>query len=109
MLRGTTHRNDIGATSVVTYVVSPSMRLEGMNARRIHRPRLQTEIDAAGSSIARLSLALRVAGTTCGLVDVRECQTTAAQPTRSNTKTAYPRLQRRLWSARCRLGSTTAG
>src|SRR5260370_40064755 len=70
-----------------------------MNARRIHRPRFQREIEAAGSRIARLSPALRVPGTTCGLLDVREGQTTAAQPTRSNTMTTYPRLHRRLWSA----------
>src|SRR5260370_38956596 len=95
MLRETTHRSGIGARSVVTYVVSPSVRLEGMNARRIHRPRLETEIDAAGSRIPRLSPALRVPGTTCGLVDVREGPTPAAQPTRANTKRTNPRLHRR--------------
>src|SRR6266851_2364027 len=109
MARGTTHRSGIGATSVVRYVVRPSIRLEGVNARRIHRPRFQTEIEAAGSNSARLPPAPSGPRTTCGLGDVRECQTTAAQPTRSSTKITYPILHRRLWSARCRLGSMIVG
>src|SRR5216683_5499889 len=103
MLRGTTHRSGIGARSVVRYVVSPSIRLEGMNARRIHRPRFQREIEAAGSRIARLSPALRVPGTTCGFLDVREGQTTAAQPTSKSRSDCHGLLPERDSRYRCAL------
>src|SRR5512147_855890 len=93
---GTTHNKGIAATLRVIWVVAPRSRLEGINARTIHRTSVLVGKGVRGT-LACESRSVAV----CVPLVVWSCQTNHAQTPMRTTNAPYPKLQSVVCASRC--------
>src|SRR5947199_10379994 len=103
MVSGSTQNSGTAAMSVVTNVVTPSMRLDGMNASTPQRRRCGHVTGSACASRTSSS------GESAAVDDPTARYTNQWHASVSATNSPYPAAQSQLWSASLSVGSTSAG
>src|SRR4030095_11673709 len=100
MFSGASKKRGATATSVETKVVTPSITLDGMNARTNQTTRSRADVASAVESVAWDDCAVWRGDILAGLQADRPSEVTSS---------AYPDAQSVLWLASVNVGSMTAG